>query len=216
MFQKIISTFNKKNGELEFQKKWSPEFNTHKNKVLQYWKDYRYLDEINKICTINNTKKILDVGCGISTILHFIDGKEKVGIDPLAKKYKKLYKYPTDITIKKSDGENIPYKSEYFDIVFCSNVIDHVTNTEETLNEIHRVLKKDGFFVLTVELFEKKIQRNAAHPHCIIESDINNLMPADKFQNIFYKKTEWIGLRAFVNGATTGKNEELITIWQKK
>lgn len=175
-FSKLFSTFGVKYiTELSFQTRWAEEFKENKSKVLEYWQRYRYLEEINKICEIQNNTRILDVGCGISTILHFLDG-EKYGIDPLADEYQKLYNYPPEINIQKGFGENIPFADEYFDIVFCSNALDHVTDPEKTINEIYRVLKTGGYFVLTVEIFPRKTARNLAHPHSLTKKDIDLLL----------------------------------------
>ena len=145
---KLLGLFYSKYGaEFSFQKGWVKEFKNNKLKVLEYWRKYRYLDEIKKVCELNEDKKILDVGCGISTVLHFVPGK-KIGIDPLAEKYKEVYDYPEDINIQKSLGEEISFENESFDVVFCSNAIDHTTYPEKIIEHIHRVLKPGGFFVL--------------------------------------------------------------------
>ncbi len=204
---------NKYTAELAFQIEWAKEFEAHKHLVLEYWKKYRYLNEINKICKIHHNTKILDVGCGISTVLHFIDG-DKYGIDPLADEYKKLYKYPREINIQKGFGENIPFLNDYFDVVFCSNVLDHVTNPQKTVDEIHRVLKTKGYFVLTVEIFKEKILRDPAHPHNLTKEDVHSLLRGT-FKRIFEKESPWIGLRVYGNGSLKSHNKELIMVLEK-
>jgi ubiquinone/menaquinone biosynthesis C-methylase UbiE len=213
-FNKLFSHFwNKYIAELAFQTEWAREFKENKLKVLEYWQKYRQLNEINTICKIQNNTKILDVGCGISTVLHFING-EKYGIDPLADEYKKLYRYPDEINVQKGFGENIPFPDEYFDIVFCSNVLDHVTDPQKTVEEIYRVLKPSGYFVLTVEIFKEKTKRDPAHPHSFTKRDVYLLL-GGKFKTIFEKESPWIGLRAYVNGSRNSHNKELIMILEK-
>ncbi len=215
-FDKLLHImYNKYDAELSFQKEWVKEFKDNKTKVLEYWKKYRYLDDIIKICNISENAKILDVGCGISTVLHYIPGKEKIGIDPLADEYLKLYKYPNDIKIVKGFGEDIPFSNEYFDVVFCSNVLDHVTDPNKTINEIYRILKVGGYFVLTVEIFQKRVKRNHAHPYSFTKNDIYTLFKDKKFKKIFEKESPFIGLRAYVNGLKEYRNKELIMILKK-
>jgi len=67
--------------ELSFQATWARQFRRERAKALEYWRRYRYFDEILMLIQPGQ-KRILDVGCGISTVLHFLDG-ERVGIDPL-------------------------------------------------------------------------------------------------------------------------------------
>lgn len=202
--------YNKYAVELSFQVGWAKEFKQSKFKVLEYWKKYRYLDEINTICKITEDSKVLDVGCGISTVLHYVKGK-KFGIDPLADEYLRLYKYPEGINIKKGFGEHIPFRDEYFDVVFCSNVLDHVTDQKKTVDEIHRILKESGYFVLTVELFREKTKRNHAHTSSLTKRNVYSFL-GDRFNTIFEKESPWIGIRNYVNGSRESHNEELIMI----
>lgn len=45
------------------------------------------------------------------------------------------------------DGKNLPYDDEAFDVVFSSNVLEHVTHLSVILKEIARVTKSDGVVV---------------------------------------------------------------------
>lgn len=50
-------------------------------------------------------------------------------------------------TIKEYDGRNIPTDSEVFDVVFSSNVLEHVAYIDEVLAETYRVLKPGGLAI---------------------------------------------------------------------
>ncbi len=213
-FNKVKYMFaDKYKAELVFQKEWAKEFKDNKPKVLEYWEKYRYLDQIKKICEINNNMKVLDVGCGISTVLHFIDG-QRYGIDPLADEYKKLYSYPDQINIQKGFGEEIPFPVNYFDVIFCSNVIDHVTCPQKTIDEIYNALKPASYFIFTVELFVENRDRDPAHPHSITKKDVYSLIE-DKYEILFTKESPWLGLRNYVNGLNTCDKKELIMVLKK-
>lgn len=49
--------------------------------------------------------------------------------------------------IKNYDGNKIPYDNDMFDIVFSSNVLEHIKNLESMHLEIIRVLKPEGYVV---------------------------------------------------------------------
>jgi cyclopropane fatty-acyl-phospholipid synthase-like methyltransferase len=51
--------------------------------VREYWRTYRYFDETLSVVPLDEQSKILDIGCGISTVLHFLPG-QRFGIDPFA------------------------------------------------------------------------------------------------------------------------------------
>lgn len=48
------------------------------------------------------------------------------------------------IPVMQYDGHNIPFADETFDVVFSSNVLEHVPNISEFSTELRRVLKSDG------------------------------------------------------------------------
>jgi len=203
----------KAEDELLFQKRWAKIFKNNKEKVLEYWQKYRYFDTILDHCKFNNRSIILDMGCGISTILHFLPG-ERFGIDPLAETYKTLYDYPPELNILKAKGENIPFKDNFFDVVFCSNALDHVDDIEKTNNEIYRVLKPQGHFILAVEFFKEKKVRDSAHPYCLLEEDIMKL--TERYTRLSIRKIPWIGLREYADGITTYTEEEFLMILKKE
>ena len=48
--------------------------------------------------------------------------------------------------------QNIPLKSNSFDFIVSLDVLEHVDDPIIALKEIHRVLKEDGFFIVSVPL----------------------------------------------------------------
>jgi SAM-dependent methyltransferase len=61
-----------------------------------------------------------------------------------------LMKLP-DISVKIADlsNENLPFPDESFDLVTCTEVIEHLEHYRSTLRDIHRALKPGGTLVLT-------------------------------------------------------------------
>lgn len=57
------------------------------------------------------------------------------------------YKDARIIQITDHDGEKIPAANEEFDIVFSSNVLEHVVSIDAVLAETHRILKPGGLAV---------------------------------------------------------------------
>lgn len=105
-----------------------------------------------------NYKEFLDLGCGLGrhSIL-FAENKfntysfdlSQVGLDILDKRAKEA---GIKINTKFGDINNLPYESEMFDCLLAYHVISH-TDTEGIkviIDEINRVLKKDGEFYITL------------------------------------------------------------------
>jgi ubiquinone/menaquinone biosynthesis C-methylase UbiE len=209
-----IQFVDKGRAEMAFQKGWAKEFAGSRDRVLEYNRKYRHLDEITTLCGITDDSTVLDVGCGISTILHYVKGR-RYGIDPLAELYKEIYAYPPDIAVSEGIGERLGFDDGFFDVVFCTNVIDHVEQPERTMAEIRRVLKDTGYFVLTVDLFEAKTKRDPAHPHSLTHEDITGLLGGN-FEVVKEYVSPWIGLRNYVNGELRHDHEELILVTRKR
>lgn len=49
-----------------------------------------------------------------------------------------------------ADLQRLPIKNEVFDLILCSQVIEHIPNDSIALNEFYRTLKQDGTLVVTV------------------------------------------------------------------
>ena len=54
----------------------------------------------------------------------------------------------TGYQFKKINDENLPFTDNRFDIVISNHVIEHVPNQELHINEIYRVIKKNGILYL--------------------------------------------------------------------
>lgn len=85
-------------------------------------------------------KNVLDIGCGPCGSLEWVDvARERVGLDPLADKYRALADDPQAMTYCNAPSEAIPYPDRHFDIVSSFNNLDHVDDVEKTIAEMKRV-----------------------------------------------------------------------------
>ena len=48
------------------------------------------------------------------------------------------------------DITRIPHPDESFDVIYCSHVLEHVSDDRRAMREFHRVLKADGWAILLV------------------------------------------------------------------
>lgn len=94
--------------------------------------------------------KCLDIGGGHSflhaVLMHKINGTV-YGLDLID--YTSIYK-----RFKRGNAESLPYPDNDFDTVILPDVIMHVHDKEKVLSEIHRVLKPEGNFILSVPNFD--------------------------------------------------------------
>ncbi|MFC1950544.1 class I SAM-dependent methyltransferase [Chloroflexota bacterium] len=101
-------------------------------------------------------KKVLEVGCGCGTdLLQFARaGAEVYGIDlsqhsvELTRKHLKLYGLQAEVN--QGDGEDLPFTSKYFDLVYSWGVIHHAPHPSKVVAETYRVLKPGGYIKVMV------------------------------------------------------------------
>lgn len=103
-------------------------------------------------------KIVADFGCGPRGSLVWLDSASlRIGIDVLADKYADEFKdniTSHGMVYLKSTEKVIPLPSDFIDIMFTLNAIDHVDNFSDMCNEIIRVLKPGGEFIGSFNLEE--------------------------------------------------------------
>lgn len=117
------------------------------------WGDYPRIEEMRKIIAeicANGKTRILDVGCGDGTIIApFIKGNECYGVDIGKTVIQRAKKRGINGYVVNIDEDSLPFKDEYFDVVVCGEVIEHMINTDHVLKEINRVMIKDDTLILS-------------------------------------------------------------------
>jgi SAM-dependent methyltransferase len=185
-----------------------------KAKAREYWNQYRFLSEIRQIVAFDDQTGVLDVGCGISTVLEFVRGR-RYGVDPLADRYRTIYEYPEDLHIQRAYGESLPFSDNAFDVVFCSNCIDHTESPMRLVAEVDRVLRPGGHFILTCEVFSAAGgSRNAGHPHSMSQDQLLGLV--SRFELLRHWDSPWYGLRLYALGASPSDQREHILLLRKR
>ncbi|PIR54674.1 hypothetical protein COU74_05295 [Candidatus Peregrinibacteria bacterium CG10_big_fil_rev_8_21_14_0_10_36_19] len=96
-------------------------------------------------------KKVLDVGCGTGRIIHDLHmaGAEVCAVDlsdAMLKITKK--KFPM-IETAQADIRKLPFENESFDMVVATFLLVHLDKLEEAFDEVNRVLKVGGEFIVT-------------------------------------------------------------------
>ncbi len=63
---------------------------------------------------------------------------------------KKLLSQKPNVHFQFEDINNIQFEDDYFDLIICCEVLEHIDNYQKGLNEIYRVLKPEGLFLASV------------------------------------------------------------------
>lgn len=118
-----------------------------------------------------NPESILDVGCGEGFTLEKLRkakiGKKLEGVDFLDRAIELGKKEHPKLKLKQGSIYDLKYKDNSFDLVICSEVLEHIDDPEKGLQELVRVSKKyvllsvpnEPFFMLGNFLRGKNLSR---------------------------------------------------------
>jgi ubiquinone biosynthesis O-methyltransferase len=111
--------------------------------------------------SLNLQKKdtVLDAGCGegFFSIKISKECKKVYGVDIAKTAFQKNNTKKGNVIFKKMNIERLEFPDEFFDKITCVETIEHVLNPDKVLKECHRVLKKDGIFVISYPFINKTL-----------------------------------------------------------
>lgn len=113
-------------------------------KARDNWDDALFRQEILGYVSAESVLLDLGAGAGIVEQMNFRGVVAKVcGIDLDPRVLQNSFLDESKVT----NGANIPYDDETFDVVISDNVLEHLAQPESVFAEISRVLKPDGVFL---------------------------------------------------------------------
>ena len=115
---------------------------------------YEYLKDVAEF-NYHKEEKVLEVGTGVGTdiVSYAKNGSKVSGVDltenaiEITKKHLEIFKLPYEKLLV-ADAENLPFEDNYFDLVYSFGVLHHTPNTEKGVQEVLRVLKPGGKFII--------------------------------------------------------------------
>lgn len=149
--------------------------NITKNPISKFFLDNFYtvlLDDLREL----KPNSLLDAGCGEGFTLAKLKNakicKKLEGIEYIDDAIVLGKKINPKIIIKKGTIYKLPYKANSFDVVLCTEVLEHLEEPEKALLELKRVAKKylvlsvpnEPLFTIQRILRGKNVLRLGAHP----------------------------------------------------
>jgi len=111
---------------------------------------------VNLLTDHSGYVKLIDVGCGdgyvLKAIIKNFPDFDLIGIDiseTRLRRAKESLKSLPNVEFIRADAQKMPFRSGSFNIAVCTEVIEHVPNDVCLLQEIYRILDKEGFLILT-------------------------------------------------------------------
>lgn len=126
---------------------------TIKNKASELVKEreYTFGSIYKKLLTTTKKGAILDIGAGTGIFLSKFKEKgwRADGVE-FSSDAVKFAKKSFDITLKRGDFLDYSFPKNTYDVVSLNMALEHLYQPLETLQQIHKILKKNGVIVITV------------------------------------------------------------------
>jgi SAM-dependent methyltransferase len=140
--------------------------------------------------------RVVEVGSGPIGVVTFFPGKRRIAYDPLSDFYGSnaqlselrdpLVEYVA------ASGEALPGEDGSADLVIIENCIDHVRDMDVVLQEMRRLLNRDGLLYLTVNNRTRpgyyvhrllsRLQIDKGHPHTLTPARTRRLVELNGFR----------------------------------
>lgn len=187
--------------------KTSKSFSSFNNQVYINNKNYPGIDRRGMIMAnlVDENQKILDLGCGTGLFIKFLSKKNNnvEGVE-ISKKAAKIGQ-KKGLKIKIADLHfSFPYKKNTFDTITAGEVIEHIYDTDFFLEEIKRILKPNGYLILSTPniatfgrrlmllfginpLIETSLDKASGHIRYFTKKSLTELLEKHHFKLISFK-----------------------------
>lgn len=138
--------------------KKADQYNDPDHNYLEYWdgRDYEHAAEemaISRLLKGKKFKKAVDVGGGYGRLSVFLRkyADEVTLAEPSQQQLNianEFLKGKPKVHAKLAQAEDLPFKDGELDLALVVRVIHHLPDPMPAFKEIHRVLKKDGYFLM--------------------------------------------------------------------
>jgi len=107
-----------------------------------------------------------------NTILHFAPEQQIAAL--IKRRGSHILYFPVDLhperyrdqaDVIRADINELPWEANYFDLIICNHVLEHVPDDRKALNELYRVMHPQGFGIFQVP-FSTRLEKTIEDPIC--------------------------------------------------
>jgi ubiquinone/menaquinone biosynthesis C-methylase UbiE len=136
----------------EMARKYDPEAYHLRSNFLIRWIERRRVKAILDFLKPGGQDNVLEVGCGAGNVLEQVPAGQLHGIDLstflLKKSQSRLA--PRRPGLALANAERLPFADGQFERLVCTEVLEHVANPRQVVNEMARVATPDAVLVISV------------------------------------------------------------------
>ena len=185
----------KKQQEL-YDRGWRKELQAGKEERGNLQTNLEFLAQID---LLRSGDRILEIGCGIGTIVHELSkkGHDIIGIDISSEAIEYGRKKYSDIHLEVQAAETLPYEDESFEVVLSFDLFEHIAKIEKHISEVGRVLGPSGYYlfqtpnrysnIIYETLWTRSLQWRRYHPSLHSPWQLRRRMARHGFDTRFVK-----------------------------
>lgn len=165
-YSKIATTYNKR-----YIKNYLPDIETSLKSLIES----------------NGYKTILEAGCGTGRWISLLEevSKKIFGLDYSFDMMKIPKTDKSNLKLVNADAVHIPFKDNFFDLIFCVNAIHHFPDKEKFISECKRTLTLSGTIaVFGVDPHIDKDWYVYNYFDSVYENDLKRFASTDQLKNI--------------------------------
>ena len=147
---------------------------------------------------VDDGDRVFDLGCGDGTMGLLLKEIRSVSIDgcDISKTaVNRAQDHYDDVHQINIDENDLPVNSDAYDVVICTDVLEHTLSPRHALSEIQRILKNEGIVVVSVPNFGfiryrfnsimgdiPRILRDERHYSTFTRRSLQNILEKEDFQ----------------------------------
>ena len=146
--------------------------------------------ELKKIIADNNFKKVLEAGCGTGRWIQSLYDKNinVFGLDFSFDMLKIQQENYSNLNIINADADFIPFKNNFFVLIFCVNAIHHFPDKLKFIDEAKRTLASNGMLaVIGVDPHIDKDWYVYKYFDTVYENDLKRFPSIEQLKNLLYQ-----------------------------
>ncbi len=153
------------------------------------------VDSLKGEIAFDSSKRVLDIGCGPTSIFLALREGEKYVVDPNLERLFQLHPFMReveeyrDVNFISRPVEEATFDKQ-FDLIFMINVLDHVGALKPVIDKIDELLAPSGTLVAIVDCYADRTVRgimsffdvDLPHPHHFVAEDISRMFSSYKLK----------------------------------